>query len=25
RDELAPRIADELTKAHVDAFYLVPA
>ena len=25
RDELAPRLADELTKAHVDAFYLVPA
>ena len=25
RDELAPRIADELKKAHVDAFYLVPA
>lgn len=25
RDELAPRIADELLRAHVDAFYLVPA
>lgn len=25
RDELAPRIADELKRAHVDAFYLVPA
>src|SRR5579863_3324389 len=25
REELAPRIADELAKAHVDAFYLVPA
>ena len=25
RDELAPRIVDELKKAHVDAFYLVPA
>jgi D-proline reductase (dithiol) PrdB len=25
RDELAPRIADELTRAHADAFYLVPA
>src|SRR5579859_1253821 len=25
REELAPRIADELTKAHVDAFFLVPA
>jgi len=25
RDELAPRIADELKQAHVDAFYLVPA
>ena len=25
REELAPRIADELQKAHVDAFYLVPA
>lgn len=25
RDELAPNIADELKKAHVDAFYLVPA
>ncbi|MGH7949043.1 MAG: glycine/sarcosine/betaine reductase selenoprotein B family protein [Candidatus Binataceae bacterium] len=25
RDELAPRIVDELRKAHVDAFYLVPA
>jgi D-proline reductase (dithiol) PrdB len=25
RDELAPRIADDLKKAHVDAFYLVPA
>jgi hypothetical protein len=25
RDELAPRIADELKNAHVDAFYLVPA
>jgi len=25
RDELAPRMADELKRAHVDAFYLVPA
>jgi D-proline reductase (dithiol) PrdB len=25
RDELAPKIADELRRAHVDAFYLVPA
>jgi D-proline reductase (dithiol) PrdB len=25
RDELAPRIADELKKAQIDAFYLVPA
>jgi D-proline reductase (dithiol) PrdB len=25
RDELAPRIADELKRAHADAFYLVPA
>ena len=25
RDVLAPSIADELKKAHVDAFYLVPA
>jgi D-proline reductase (dithiol) PrdB len=25
RDELAPRVADELKRAHVDAFYLVPA
>jgi D-proline reductase (dithiol) PrdB len=25
REELAPRIADELKQAHVDAFYLVPA
>jgi D-proline reductase (dithiol) PrdB len=25
RDELAPAIADELKRAHVDAFYLVPA
>jgi len=25
RDELAPRIADELKKARIDAFYLVPA
>jgi D-proline reductase (dithiol) PrdB len=25
RDELAPRIVDELKRAHVDAFYLVPA
>jgi D-proline reductase (dithiol) PrdB len=25
RDELAPRIADELKRAHVEAFYLVPA
>jgi D-proline reductase (dithiol) PrdB len=25
REELAPRIADELKRAHVDAFYLVPA
>lgn len=25
RDELAPQIADELKRAHVDAFYLVPA
>jgi D-proline reductase (dithiol) PrdB len=25
REELAPRIADELKKARVDAFYLVPA
>ena len=25
RDELAPLIADELRRAHVDAFYLVPA
>jgi D-proline reductase (dithiol) PrdB len=25
REELAPRLADELLKAHVDAFYLVPA
>jgi len=25
RDELAPKIADELKAAHVDAFYLVPA
>jgi hypothetical protein len=25
REELAPRIADELTRAHVDAFFLVPA
>ena len=25
RDELAPQIADELTRAHVDAFFLVPA
>jgi D-proline reductase (dithiol) PrdB len=25
RDELAPKIADELRCAHVDAFYLVPA
>jgi D-proline reductase (dithiol) PrdB len=24
-DELAPQIADELKRAHVDAFYLVPA
>jgi D-proline reductase (dithiol) PrdB len=25
REELAPQIADELKRAHVDAFYLVPA
>ena len=25
REELAPRIVDELKRAHVDAFYLVPA
>jgi D-proline reductase (dithiol) PrdB len=25
REELAPRIADELKRAHADAFYLVPA
>ncbi len=25
RDELAPKIANELKRAHVDAFYLVPA
>jgi len=25
RDELAPAIVDELKRAHVDAFYLVPA
>jgi D-proline reductase (dithiol) PrdB len=25
RDELAPRIVDELKRAHADAFYLVPA
>jgi D-proline reductase (dithiol) PrdB len=25
REELAPKIADELKRAHVDAFYLVPA
>ncbi len=25
REELAPRIADELKKARIDAFYLVPA
>lgn len=25
RDELAPAIADELKRAHVEAFYLVPA
>ncbi|MGO9602175.1 MAG: glycine/sarcosine/betaine reductase selenoprotein B family protein [Candidatus Binataceae bacterium] len=25
RDELAPQIVDELKRAHVDAFYLVPA
>ena len=25
RDELAPRIADELKRAHADAFFLVPA
>ncbi len=25
REELAPRLADELKRAHVDAFYLVPA
>ena len=25
RDELAPKIVDELKRAHVDAFYLVPA
>ena len=25
RDELAPKIADELKRSHVDAFYLVPA
>lgn len=25
RDELAPQIADELKRAHADAFYLVPA
>jgi D-proline reductase (dithiol) PrdB len=25
RDELAPRIADELKKARIDAFYVVPA
>ena len=25
RDELAPKILDELERAHVDAFYLVPA
>jgi D-proline reductase (dithiol) PrdB len=25
RDELAPRIADELKKARIDVFYLVPA
>ena len=25
RDELAPQIADQLKRAHVDAFYLVPA
>ncbi|MGH7916174.1 MAG: glycine/sarcosine/betaine reductase selenoprotein B family protein [Candidatus Binataceae bacterium] len=25
RDELAPKIADELRRTHVDAFYLVPA
>lgn len=25
RDELAPKIADELKRAHVEAFYLVPA
>jgi D-proline reductase (dithiol) PrdB len=25
RDELAPKIAEELQRAQVDAFYLVPA
>jgi D-proline reductase (dithiol) PrdB len=25
RDELAPRLVNELKRAHVDAFYLVPA
>ena len=25
REELAPKIADELKRAHVEAFYLVPA
>jgi D-proline reductase (dithiol) PrdB len=25
RDELAPKIVDELKRAHIDAFYLVPA
>jgi D-proline reductase (dithiol) PrdB len=25
RDELAPKIADEIKRAHADAFYLVPA
>lgn len=25
RDELAPQIVDELTRAHADAFFLVPA
>ena len=25
RDELAPKIVSELERAHVDAFYLVPA
>jgi hypothetical protein len=25
RDELTPKIVDELKRAHVDAFYLVPA